>query len=529
MKYLIFIIAISLSINAYSQENKTVTLTVSGQGQTKDEAKQNALRNAIEQAFGTFISSKTEILNDDLVKDEIVSVSNGNIQKFEIASEVQIPNGTYATTLNATVSISKLTSFVQNKGVEIEFKGSLLAANIKQQMLNETNEIKSIQSISKTCKEILDSSCDFEISNGEPKQKNNDNHSWIVPLTINVKFNKNIEQFNSHLLNSIRALSMSDNEILEYENLGKKTYKIAIANYGTAGKTNDIEELKIIHNQNDNLTYEIDGIFTYSNTNFFYSTSDVNEIIKEYKRKEKYLVNENRHEIEIKYFNKDISPIYHFRSFSTIASIIDLINYTKHSVLNFEVSNGIKVIDGDELVLDNNRISLSESNYSLSELAHLKLLVGEKERKGYNLKISTHNLTPFLKESKGRPFGPMGLFETSQRFNYDAGMNEVNSSYEPFNSEDISEFKFSRHFQPDETTKLKFGSLIHIEKELLKENSYSEYEGALNNDFQAIISLNDYKKDNTIILGFDYTDILKLNELEKIEAYKINPKSKSKF
>jgi hypothetical protein len=48
------------------------------------------LRSAIEQAFGAFISSKTEILNDNLVKDEIVSVSNGNIQKFEVLSEAQI-------------------------------------------------------------------------------------------------------------------------------------------------------------------------------------------------------------------------------------------------------------------------------------------------------------------------------------------------------------------------------------------------------------------------------------------------------
>ena len=74
MKNVIFILALALSINAYAQDNKTVTLVVSGQGKTQDEAKQNALRSAIEQAFGTFISSKTEILNDELVKDEIVSV-----------------------------------------------------------------------------------------------------------------------------------------------------------------------------------------------------------------------------------------------------------------------------------------------------------------------------------------------------------------------------------------------------------------------------------------------------------------------
>lgn len=41
-----------------SSSNKTTTIVVTGQGKTKYEAQQNALRNAIEQAFGAFISSK---------------------------------------------------------------------------------------------------------------------------------------------------------------------------------------------------------------------------------------------------------------------------------------------------------------------------------------------------------------------------------------------------------------------------------------------------------------------------------------
>ena len=126
MKQLFLIVALAISFCAYSQDDKTVTLVVSGQGKTQDEAKQNALRNAIEQSFGSFISSNTEILNDELVKDEIVSIANGNIQKFEVISEVEVPEVGHATTLKATVSVTKLTSFVESKGVEIEFKGSLL-------------------------------------------------------------------------------------------------------------------------------------------------------------------------------------------------------------------------------------------------------------------------------------------------------------------------------------------------------------------------------------------------------------------
>ena len=81
-KIIYILLLLSFSTYAKAGDNKTVTLITSGQGKTQDEAKQNALRNAIEQAFGAFISSHTEVINDNLVKDEIISVRNCNIQKY---------------------------------------------------------------------------------------------------------------------------------------------------------------------------------------------------------------------------------------------------------------------------------------------------------------------------------------------------------------------------------------------------------------------------------------------------------------
>lgn len=130
---------------AFAQEaEKTVTITVSGSGKTQDDAKQSAFRSAIEQAFGAFISSKTEIFNDQVVADQIASVANGNIQSFSILNESQLPDGSWGVTLKALVSVSKLTSFVEAKGIAIEIKGGLFALNIKQQLLNEQSEIKAV-------------------------------------------------------------------------------------------------------------------------------------------------------------------------------------------------------------------------------------------------------------------------------------------------------------------------------------------------------------------------------------------------
>lgn len=229
MKQLILIMSLALSINAYAQDDKTVTLVASGQGKTQDEAKQNALRSAIEQAFGTFISSKTEILNDNLVKDEIVSVSNGNIQKFEVISEVQIPNGDYATSLKATVSVTKLTSFVESKGVVVEFKGSLFSFNVKQQILNEENETKAITDLCIVLKKLSDVSFDYAIKVSEPIAIDGSNKQWSIPLVINITANKNLMSYATYMNQVLKGLSLSTDEAINYIKLGKLIYPISFA------------------------------------------------------------------------------------------------------------------------------------------------------------------------------------------------------------------------------------------------------------------------------------------------------------
>ena len=215
-------------MSVYSQDEKTVTLVVSGQGKTQDEAKQNALRSAIEQAFGAFISSKTEILNDKLVQDEIVSVANGNIQKFDVISEVQIPEAGYAATLKATVSITKLTSFCESKGMGVDFNGSLFALNVNQQILNEKNEGRAIQYLLVALKKIIESSLDFNIKAGDPASNSSDNALWAVPLTISFSINNNFSLFKNHLVNSLRGIAMPANEVKNYKALGKQAYSLKI-------------------------------------------------------------------------------------------------------------------------------------------------------------------------------------------------------------------------------------------------------------------------------------------------------------
>lgn len=515
MKQLIIIVAILLNASAYSQTNKTVTLVVSGQGKTQDEAKQNALRNAIEQAFGTFISSKTEILNDNLVKDEIVSVASGNIQKYEIISEVQIPNGDFATSLNATVSVDKLTAFVESKGVVAEFKGSILAANVKQQMLNEKNEIISIKNVSNVCKEILDKSCDFEIQTGTPTQQANDNNQWAVPLTISVKFNSNINYFTTFLYSSIKSLSMSDAEVEQYSQLGKKTFCIVLGDpKGKGGVSNDFNEIKNLLSQN-NLNFYLDqgqnlGIREYGAYSGDYLLRDMKSQAKQhYKNLYPYVY----------YWEKSNSPILYFRNEETIHVLLDLIEYTKHSLLNFEISNGINSRNINQI---SSKPTYSQRNYPGEQGTYNQ---SNNLGNDANFKVLLCELMPYLKiKSTGQAsaIGRISYCAPSYLFSPEI-------SFENYSKESIKKqlgignpFRYNGFKAGDEEL---FGKKFPFigPADLLASKISVEKRAGYSGVFYAVISLVDYQKINYECVKFFFKDSISLENIEKVQQYKIVP------
>ena len=166
---LMLIVGANCSYISAHTENDEVTLVVSGEGTTKDEAIKVALRSAIEQAYGTFVSSNTEILNDELVKDEIVTLSSGNVKEYELLSESNV-NDKCDVELKATVSISKLTSYAKSKGSETELSGATFAMNIKLEKLYAKNEETAMEHLTKKMESLFPMAYDFTINTFEPKE-----------------------------------------------------------------------------------------------------------------------------------------------------------------------------------------------------------------------------------------------------------------------------------------------------------------------------------------------------------------------
>lgn len=213
-----------------------VTLVVSGSDVTEKDATLNALRSAIEQVYGTFVSANTEILNDELVKDEIVSVSKGNVKSYETVSVVQLPNGQTSVTVKATVSRSKLIKYAKSKGSSAEFEGQTFAMNIKLMELRSKNAMKAYEHMCEEIKGLLSlGAFDFKVELGEPvvalsyyghgkRDYEDEINGYSVPIIISVLATPVTSQIVSLLNNTLNSIKLSQSEVDEYTKRGNYNY-----------------------------------------------------------------------------------------------------------------------------------------------------------------------------------------------------------------------------------------------------------------------------------------------------------------
>ena len=229
MKKIILIITILVTTSINTQNSDIIKITTSASGITKEIAIQDALRSALEQSYGSFISTKTNIKNDELLKDEIVAITSGEIHDYELVSETKIESG-YAVTIVAKISKSVLNNFVtQSGGDAISFDTNAFSTKIRLQKLNEEAEIKSINNLLEVLEEIYARSIEFEFTSSNPKI-NERNKKWRVDFEIITKYNENILNFIDYFSSSLEKIAMTKKQKISYEELGKTTYPILVNN-----------------------------------------------------------------------------------------------------------------------------------------------------------------------------------------------------------------------------------------------------------------------------------------------------------
>ena len=85
-KFILVLFILCLTINfstVLAQE-----ITVSGYGNTFEDAERDALRTAVEKAVGTMVDSQTLVQNNQLVNDEIYTHSKGYITNYSVLEKI---------------------------------------------------------------------------------------------------------------------------------------------------------------------------------------------------------------------------------------------------------------------------------------------------------------------------------------------------------------------------------------------------------------------------------------------------------
>jgi hypothetical protein len=127
--------------------------------------------------------------------------------------------------VKADVSVTALTKYAESKGVEVEFKGGLFAANIKLQELLEKNELEAIKNMGTIINEIISDCFDYEI---EVKDPQNHDGLWRIEHKIEIRANRNFENAMTIFYNTLLGLYMKKVDRDSYNKVNKKVYEIVI-------------------------------------------------------------------------------------------------------------------------------------------------------------------------------------------------------------------------------------------------------------------------------------------------------------
>lgn len=218
---------------AAKDEKNSTTLIVMGQGKTLDEATKVALRSAIEQTFKVFVSSNTTVVNDAMTKDEIATVSSGNIDKYDYVSKNKNADGSYDVTLRAQVSVGKLLSFVKEAnipGVPANIDGAMFAMNVKMGQLYRRNELEALENmvtqIAGMAHQMIDPK--YELTVSDPVSQ--DGQNYKVNLKVGIKYNTNtVEAYRDYFLQTIKALSLTKDQVQSLKALSITPSRLSIA------------------------------------------------------------------------------------------------------------------------------------------------------------------------------------------------------------------------------------------------------------------------------------------------------------
>jgi len=115
------------------------TILANDLGAARDQAIEDAMRKAVQQALGTYVKSETLVENFQLVDDRILSWSAGYVKKYDILKEGKAPMDSYEVEMRATVNLSELRNDDGALAALLERENPRVMVMIAEQNIGEMN------------------------------------------------------------------------------------------------------------------------------------------------------------------------------------------------------------------------------------------------------------------------------------------------------------------------------------------------------------------------------------------------------
>ncbi|HEY8668854.1 MAG TPA: hypothetical protein VIL86_19560 [Tepidisphaeraceae bacterium] len=117
---LILLAVASAWANAQTTQSSVVSVVAAGIGKTGKDAEKDALSNAVRQAIGAFVSAETLVENDELVRDKILTLSDGFVEQYHVIGKPRsTPEGLTGVVIKAQVRRGKLVETVRANDIAV--------------------------------------------------------------------------------------------------------------------------------------------------------------------------------------------------------------------------------------------------------------------------------------------------------------------------------------------------------------------------------------------------------------------------
>ena len=196
--------SVSQMISEFHSNKKIEKVIVTGIGINQDKAIRNASKTAVQQVVGMYVVSDVIMKNSQLIKDEVLSTSNGFVKSFKVLNKRQDEDGLFEIEAEVEVEINKLTKRLGDLNVALKYVGTDSLKAISFDKFASSKDFKKMAE--KVIFEPLKDNKIWELKivdfkhideNSDYRKPSSTRYDDLLPFMLSIKASASKEYYNS--------------------------------------------------------------------------------------------------------------------------------------------------------------------------------------------------------------------------------------------------------------------------------------------------------------------------------------------